>query len=87
MASRLSRRDAANIAAWRQGIPKTQACLDGMWGAIAGRLNATLPSKQTPVEARLASPQAAGGRRANTAVDWGSIVASLNADAGFAPAR
>ena len=81
------RRDAANIAAWRQGIPQSQAGIDAMWRGIAGRLNATLPTTRGPSEARLVSPQAASARAPDVVIDWAGIANKLNAEAGFAPAR
>jgi hypothetical protein len=66
-----------------------QQAIEAMWAGIVGKLNASLPSKQASTGARLASSDAAGGRPDNNAgVDWGSIAARLNAEAGFkAPGR
>jgi hypothetical protein len=86
----LSRRAAANIAAWRQGIPTTQAGVDKMWTGVVGKLNATIPASRSPVD--LSSPartSAAGPERPlERAVDWAAISGSLNREAGLAaPAR
>jgi len=73
----LSRRDAANVMAWRQGIPQTQAGIDAMYAALAAKLNAS----QKPIEARRASSTTGGAKPIQSQVDWRSIVAKLNAEA------
>ena len=82
-----SRRDAANLLAWRQSVPTTQAGLDNFWASITAGLNASLPASGTPA-ARHASPSARSGKPAGATVDWTAIAAGLNAEAGLrAPAR
>jgi len=82
-----SYRYAANILAARSGVPSKQDGIDKFWSGIVERLNTTLSNRE-PIGARLASPDAAGGRPDNAAVDWASIAARLNAEAGLkAPAR
>lgn len=84
-----TRRDTPNMAAMRCGVPMAQAGIDSMWTAIASKLNATLPSsRETPIEARRASSTIGGARPIHAKVDWGSIAANLNAEAGLkAPTR
>ena len=59
--TKFSRRAAANIAAWRQGIPKTQAGVDAMWAGIVGKLNATIPD---PSRAPIAAGRTVAARAA-----------------------
>jgi hypothetical protein len=61
-----------------------------MWGGIVGRLNASLPSHHPPVgssaeRGALPSPAAGSVKPTQRAVDWGSISAKLNTEAGLTP--
>lgn len=78
-----SRRDAANLLAWRQGVPTTQAGVGNFWASIAARLNTALPASGTPAAAQRASPSARSGKPAGATVDWTAIAAGLNAEAGL----
>jgi hypothetical protein len=62
---------------------------DGMWAAIVGKLNASLPTSRTPIEAARTSPtSSAAADRVDAGVDWSSIASTLNREAGLAmPAR
>ena len=62
--------------------PEPQA-IEAMWAGIVGKLNATLPAKQTPIEAQLAPSEPAGGRPDNASVDWSAIAGRLNREAGL----
>jgi hypothetical protein len=59
-----------------------QASADSMWGGIVSRLNSSLLSSRTPIGARRASPAPASSQP-NRAVDWSSIAADLNREAGL----
>jgi hypothetical protein len=58
---------------------------DSMWGGIVGKLNSAALAIRTPIGARRASP-APSSTQPNRAVDWSSIAADLNREAGL-PAR
>jgi hypothetical protein len=83
--TKISRRDAANMMARRQGVPTTQAGVDAMHAEIVSRLNATAPSPSSrmPVGAGRTSQSAGSNKPTQTTVDWGSIVTKLNAEAGL----
>jgi hypothetical protein len=76
--TKLSRRDAANIAVWRQGLPTTQAGVDAMWSGVVGKINATIPASPTHFSLSSHARTSAGEQRA---VDWTSIATGLNAEA------
>ena len=84
----MSRRDAANMLAWRQGVQTSQAAVDSMWSQIVTRLNSTLAGR-VPIVAARPSPEASGFvGRVNAAVDWASIASAFNTEAGLkTPAR
>lgn len=79
-----ARRNAANLHAMRSGVPAHQSAIDAFWGGIANKLNATLPRRQEPIEARRASSTTGEAKLAQAAVDWTAIAAKLNAEAGLA---
>jgi hypothetical protein len=89
--TKLSRRDAANIAAWRQGIPTTQAGVDKMWTGIVARHNASLPARAQPDLNATPSPRPASrARQSQSEPDsmWAGIAMGLNEQAGLpTPAR
>jgi hypothetical protein len=61
---------------------------DGMWAAIVGKLNSTLPTRP-PIAAGHPSPESSDGDgRVDAVVDWSALARNLNASAGLAtPAR
>jgi hypothetical protein len=86
------RRSIGNSIAQRQGIPTTQAAVDGLWSGIVTRLNATVvPASRAPVGPSGERSSAAGGAKPTQAsVDsmWTSLASELNAEAGLkTPAR
>jgi hypothetical protein len=82
--TKLSKRNAANMMARRQGIPQTQAGIDAMHADLVAKLNATLPaSQETPIEAARASSTIGGAKPIQAKVDWGSIADTLNREAGL----
>jgi hypothetical protein len=83
----LSRRNAANLTALRSGVPADQAGIDALWGGIAKKLNATVPRTQEPIEARRASSTIGDAKPIQAKVDWGSIAAALNEEAGLTRGR
>jgi hypothetical protein len=84
---KLSRRGAGNLAVLRSGGPTDQAGIDAMWSGITAKLNASLPASRTPIGAHR-SLSTVSVEPTQTAVDWGSIAAELNREAGLrAPAR
>jgi hypothetical protein len=84
--TKISRRDAANMMARRQGVPTTQAGVDAMHAEIVSKLNATapLPSSRVPVGAARTSP-AGGAKPTQESVDsmWAGLARNLNAEAGL----
>jgi hypothetical protein len=65
------------------GSPRTNTgAADAMWGGIVARLNKAAPASRTPIAARRASP-APANTQPNRAVDWSSIAADLNREAGL----
>ena len=88
--TKFSRRASANIAAWRRGIPTTQAGVDAMWGGVVGKLNATIPASRAPIAsgADFAGDGSTAPESVDAAVDWSSLASGLNREAGLAtPAR
>jgi hypothetical protein len=85
--TKLSRRDAANIAAWRQGFPTTQAGVDAMGSGIVGKLNATIPVSRSAVSLSSPARTSATGleKPLERAVDWSAIASALNREAGLTP--
>jgi uncharacterized protein (DUF736 family) len=84
--TKLSRRDAANIAAWRQGIPTTQVAIDASWAGIVAKLNATLPVRAQPdLNSTPSQRPASRAPHGQHEIDagWAGIVARLNAEAGL----
>ena len=84
--TKLSRRDAANIAAWRQGIPRTQAGVDKMWTGIVARRNASLTARAQPDLNAAPSPRPASRvpqSQAEADAMWTDIARRGNAEAGL----
>jgi hypothetical protein len=84
--TKVNRRDAANLAAWRQGIPTTQAGVDAMHAEMAAKLNATLPAyrpvpagRPTSVVPGSGSTRASRQTQVEIDVMHSQIVAKLNA--------
>jgi hypothetical protein len=78
-----ARRNAANMTALRSGVPAHQSGIDAFWGDIAEKLNATLPRSQEAIEVRRASSTTGGAKPSHATVDWTTIAANLNAEAGL----
>ena len=89
--SKLSFRDAANIAAWRQGIPTTQVSVDKFWAAIVARHNASLPTRAQADLNSTPSPRPASRvpqSQAESDAMWSSIARERNAEVGLkSPSR
>jgi hypothetical protein len=89
--TKLSRRDAANMMARRQGVPTTQAGVDAMHAEIVSRLNATAPSPSSRMPVGAARPSPAGGAKPSQAsadAMWAGLARQLNDEAGLAaPAK
>lgn len=84
--TKFSRRAAANIAAWRQGIPETQAGVDKMWTGIVAKLNANLPTRAQPDLNSTPSPRPASRApqsQAEADAMWAGIAHRGNAEAGL----
>ena len=85
-----ARRNAANLAALRCGVPAHQSGIDAFWADLAEKLNATLPTRAS---SRLASTEALSERPARPSQAeadsmWADIAGRNNAEAGLAaPAR
>jgi hypothetical protein len=82
---------AVNLSPQRKAArPKfsSTGAADGMWAAIVGKLNSTLPTRP-PIAAGHPSPESSDGDgRVDAVVDWSSIASALNREAGLAtPAR
>jgi hypothetical protein len=56
---------------------------DGMWAAIVGKLNSTLPTRPPIAAGQPSQESSAVAGRFNAAVDWGSIASALNTEAGL----
>jgi hypothetical protein len=82
----LSRRNAANLAALRSGVPADQAGIDALWGGIVARHNASLPTRAQPDLNSTPSPRPASrALQGQAEIDsmWGSIATGLTAEAGL----
>ena len=80
--SKLTRREAGNLAARQLGAPVDQTSIDSIWTGIVGRLNATLASSS-----RTPSPGSASrAPQSQASIDdmWSSLAADLNKKAGIA---
>jgi hypothetical protein len=80
-----------NLSPERKAVrPKfsSTGAADGMWAAIVGKLNSTLPTRP-PIAAGHPSPESRDGDgRVDAVVDWSSIASTLNREAGLAtPAK
>jgi hypothetical protein len=79
--TKLTRREAGNIAARQMGAPADQAGIDAMWSGISAQRNATLAPAGTTQSQRRASR--AQGQAVADAM-WTSLATGLNKAAGLA---
>jgi hypothetical protein len=79
--TKLTRREAGNIAARQMGAPADQAGIDAMWSGISAQRNATLALAGTTQSQRRAS-RAQGQAEADAM--WTSLATGLNKAAGLA---
>jgi hypothetical protein len=79
--TKLTRREAGNIAARQMGAPADQAGIDAMWSGISAQRNATLVLAGTTQSQRRAS-RAQGQAEADAM--WTSLATGLNKAAGLA---
>ena len=87
-AKTVTRRDAGNLMALRQGVPVPQAGIDAMHAEIVAKLNATLPARTSPSTSSPTPASRAPRGQAEVDAMHAEIAAKLNAEAGLkTPAR
>jgi hypothetical protein len=57
--------------------------VDTMWGGIVAKLNSSVPSRAPIAAVRTSPASSAAAGRVDAAVDWSSIAAALNREAGL----